>query len=196
MIPKALIDELKARYSEPERHYHNWDHIEALLRHYRRWEKHFHRPGPVLWALYWHDAIYDPQAKDNEEQSAVLLEDRAASHLSSGDLAFAAAIIRATAAHKVPGGLSAEDAADAALFLDFDLSILGAPTHVYDRYETDIRKEYDFVQEAAFRAGRGVILKGFLARERLYLTDLAHAEWDKPARENLKRAIVSLSPAE
>ncbi len=192
MIASALIDLLKARYGEPARHYHSWDHIEALLRHYRRWEVHFHRPEPVLWALYWHDAIYDPQAKDNEEQSAVLLEREARGHLPADDIAFAATIIRATAAHKVPDGLGHEDAADTALFLDLDLSILGAPVPVYDRYETDIRKEYAFVPEAAFRAGRGAILEGFLARERLYLTDFAHAEWDLRARENLKRAIAAL----
>jgi len=192
LIPAGRIDLLKARYGEPARHYHSWDHIEALLRHYRRWEVHFHRPEPVLWALYWHDAIYDPQAKDNEEQSAVLLEREAQGHLPADDIAFAATIIRATAAHKVPDGLGPGDAADTALFLDLDLSILGAPTHVYDRYETDIRAEYAFVPKAAFRAGRGAILKGFLARERLYLTDFAHAEWDLRARENLKRAIAAL----
>lgn len=192
MIPSALIDRLKAQYGESARHYHSWDHIEALLRHYRRWEAHFHRPEPVLWALYWHDAIYDPQAKDNEEQSAALLERDAQGHLSAEDTAFAATIIRATTAHQMPDGLSPDDATDTALFLDLDLSILGAPTHVYDRYETDIRKEYAFVPEAAFCAGRGAILKGFLARERLYLTDIAHVEWDAPARDNLRRAIDAL----
>lgn len=192
MIPAPLIEALKLRYTEPGRHYHSWDHIEALQRHYRRWEAHFHRPAPVLWALYWHDAIYDPQAKDNEEQSAVLLERDAQGHLPSEDIAFAATIVRATTAHKVPEGLSPEDAADTALFLDLDLSILGAPTHVYDRYETDIRQEYAFVPEAAFRAGRGAILKSFLARERLYLTDLAHTDWEASARVNLARAIAAL----
>lgn len=194
MIPAPLIEALRARYGEAGRHYHSWDHIEALLRHYRRWENQFHRPEAVLWALYWHDAIYDPTAKDNEAQSARLLEGEAAGHLSAEDIAFAASIIRATEAHKVPDDLGAEEAADMALFLDLDLSILGAPQHVYDRYETDIRKEYAFVPIDAYRAGRGAILKDFLARERLYMTDIAHAEWDGAARENLRRAIAALEP--
>lgn len=193
MIPGALIEALHTRYTEAGRHYHSWDHIEALLRHYRRWENKLHRPAPVLWALYWHDAIYDPMAKDNEEQSAQLLEQEAKGHLPADDIAFAATIIRATTAHKVPEGLSEQDAADTALFLDLDLSILGAPTHVYDRYERDIRKEYAFVSEEGFRAGRGAILKGFLARDRLYLTDIAHGEWEAQARANLKGAIAALS---
>jgi predicted metal-dependent HD superfamily phosphohydrolase len=187
-----MIGDLQARYSEPGRHYHSWAHIEALLRHYYRWETAFRRPAPVLWALYWHDAVYDPKAKDNEEQSARLLETAAPGHLPDEDIAFAATIIRATANHQVPGTLSPDDAADTALFLDLDLSILGAPAHVYDVYEIAIRQEYAFVPEAAFRAGRGAILKGFLARERLFLTDVAHTEWDAQARVNLARAISDL----
>ena len=192
MIPAVLMDALRQRYGEPQRHYHTWTHVEALLGHYRRWVRYLNRPGPVLWALYWHDAVYDPQAKDNEEQSAQLLELEAEGHLSPHDIAFAAAIIRATATHTVPEELLPNDAADLALFLDIDLSILGAPQPVYDRYEQDIRAEYSFVPEDAFRTGRSAILKGFLARPRLYFTDLAHAEWDVAARANLARAVGAL----
>jgi predicted metal-dependent HD superfamily phosphohydrolase len=35
-------------------------------------------------------------------------------------------------------------------------------------------------------------LKGFLSRPRLYLTDIAHAEWDAAARANLARALRAL----
>ena len=82
MIPAPLLEGLRTRYAEPQRHYHNWLHIEAMLKHFRRWEDEFHRPEPVLWALYWHDAVYDPLAQDNEEQSAQLLEREASGHLT------------------------------------------------------------------------------------------------------------------
>ena len=189
MIPAALMEALRQRHGEPQRHYHTWAHVEALLGHYRRWVRYLNRPGPVLWALYWHDAVYDPRAKDNEEQSARLLEREAAGHLSPHDIDFAATIIRATATHTLPEGLPAQDAEDLALFLDMDLSILGAPEAVYDRYERDIRAEYAFVPDEAYRAGRGAILRGFLSRPRLYFTDIAHAEWDAAARANLTRAV-------
>ena len=192
MIPAPLIASLRRRYDEPQRHYHTWAHIEALLGHYGRWVRYLHRPKPVLWALYWHDAIYDPQAKDNEEQSARLLEQEAAGHLSPDDIAFAATLIRATADHKLPDGLTGRETEDLSLFLDLDLSILGAPQPVYDRYEQDIRAEYAFVPEETFRSVRAGILKGFLSRERLYFTDLAHAEWDETARANLARAVRGL----
>lgn len=192
MIPAPLLEGLRTRYAEPQRHYHNWAHVETLLEHFRRWEDEFHRPEPVLWALYWHDAIYDPAARDNEEQSAHLLEQEAVEYLSEDDLAFAATIIRATATHTVPDGLSPDDMADLSLFLDLDLSILAAPQPVYDQYEKNIRAEYAFVPEEQFRVGRSAILKGFLNRERLYFTQQAHREWEETARANLERAIAVL----
>jgi predicted metal-dependent HD superfamily phosphohydrolase len=192
LIPAALKESLRKRHGEPQRHYHTWAHVEALLGHYRNWVRYLNRPGPVLWALYWHDAIYDPRSRDNEELSAQLLEREAVGHLSPQDIGFAAAIIRATATHTVPEGLSASDAGDLALFLDMDLSILGAPEAVYDTYEQAIRAEYAFVPEEAYRTGRTAILKGFLERPRLYFTDIAHAEWDAAARSNLTRAVRAL----
>lgn len=192
MIPSPLIDALRARYSQPQRHYHSWRHIEALLRHYRRWEAHLHRPVPVLWALYWHDAIYDPMAKDNEEKSAALLLREGQGHLSEDDLGFAAAIIRATAKHCVPEGLGAEDTADLSLFLDMDLSILAAPPHVFDQYERDVRAEYAAIPEPAFRTGRAAVLKNFLDRPRLYFTSVGAADWESAARANLARSIAAL----
>ena len=147
MIPAFLLKGLRTRYAEPQRHYHDWLHIEVMLEHFRRWEDKFHRPEPVLWALYWHDAIYDPLAKDNEEQSAQLLERETSGYLKPEDMAFAATMIRATADHVVPSGLNVQDTADLALFLDIDLFILGGPQPVYDRYEAAIRAEYAFMPE-------------------------------------------------
>jgi predicted metal-dependent HD superfamily phosphohydrolase len=191
-VPTGLIEALKVRYAEPQRHYHTWAHIEALLGHFRRWESHFHRPEPVLWALCWHDAIYDPRASDNEERSARLLEQEAAGHLPPEDIAIAAQIIRATAGHRVPEGLTGPDADDLALFLDLDLSSFALPELAFAQMQHDIRAEYDFVPDDRFRTARKAILTDFLGRERLYLTDLAHAEWNQQARANLARSIAGL----
>lgn len=188
-VPAELIEGLKARYGEAQRHYHTWDHIEALKRHFDGLSESWHRPEPVLWALYWHDAIYDPTRADNEELSAQLLEEEGRGHLNDDDLAFAAQIIRATAKHEVPDGLGPEDEHDLALFLDIDLSILGAPDAVFDRYEADVRKEYAFVPEEAFRAGRARILKGFAERREIYFTEEGRLRWDARARSNLQRSL-------
>tara|TARA_R110001606_G_scaffold74893_1_gene173630 strand:+ start:3307 stop:3876 length:570 start_codon:yes stop_codon:yes gene_type:complete len=188
-----LLDGLKARYGEPQRHYHTWDHIGALKRHYDDLSAHWRRPVPVLWALYWHDAIYDPTASDNEELSAQLLEAEGSSVLAEDDLALGAQIIRATAKHEIPGGLDPDDENDVALFLDIDLSILGAAAPVFDQYEADVRAEYAFVPDEAFRAGRLRILKSFSDRETIYFTAEGRQRWDQQARANLGRSIAQLS---
>ena len=112
--------------------------------------------------------------------------------MSEDDLAFAAEIIRATAKHEVPDGLSDEDEHDLALFLDMDLSILGAPAPVFDAYEAKVRKEYHFVPEEVFRAGRTRILESFVQRSDIYFTGEGRARWGKQARANLKRSLRAL----
>lgn len=188
-----LLDGVRARYQEPHRHYHTWSHIGALLRHFDIGHVRLHRPKPVLWALFWHDAIYDPQRTDNEEMSAQLLIQEARSELSSEDLAFAAAIIRATEKHALTGGIKEAEREDMGFFLDVDLSILAAVPDVFDTYEANIRKEYAFVPEEKYRSARAGILQRFLERDRIYYTPVFLHAWEAKARSNLRRSIAALS---
>jgi pantetheine-phosphate adenylyltransferase len=57
------------------------------------------------------------------------------------------------------------------VFLDLDLSILGAPQEEYIEYAKAIRQEYIHVDDETFRRERGAFLKRWLARgqEGLYL---------------------------
>jgi len=152
-----------------------------------------HDKSRVLWALYWHDAIYDPMRGDNEAVSANLLREEGAGALPEITLEEAAVIIEATAKHQLPDKLSGEALKDAALFLDMDLSILGARAEVFDGYEKQIRQEYNFVPEETYRSARGAILQGFLARETLYFTQTCRALWEDVARANLARSIAALA---
>jgi predicted metal-dependent HD superfamily phosphohydrolase len=82
--------------------------------------------------------------------------------------------------------------ADAALFLDCDMAILGQPPQEYDRYERAIAQEYAFVPPADYRAGRARFLEKLLASERIFLSERFFAEREAQARENLARALASL----
>jgi predicted metal-dependent HD superfamily phosphohydrolase len=187
-----LIEQLKSRYAEPQRHYHTWAHIDALRGHFDSVKDQFHDPTGVLWALYWHDAIYDPQAADNEQRSADLLLEEAPPEVGESRLKFAACIIRATQKHEIPSSLSVQDESDLALFLDIDLSILAANELVFDQYEAQIRAEYEFVPLDLYRQARAGILKGFLNRARLYFSDHYYNLWETRARDNLQRSITRL----
>lgn len=197
MIPpsEALIHTLKARYGETQRAYHTWDHITALLGHLETLSGHIHDKTRVLWALYWHDAIYDPTRADNETASADLLRAEGKDIIPDKTLEEAARIIEATAKHQLPASLTGEALSDAAHFLDMDLSILAAREDVFDAYEAHIRFEYSFVPLAVYAPARANILKGFLGRDRIYFTDTCRAPWEEKARGNLVRSIAKLESA-
>ncbi|MES2043938.1 MAG: hypothetical protein V4475_08660 [Pseudomonadota bacterium] len=192
MIPPAL----RSRYAEPWRFYHTLAHIEAM-------EEHLLAAtdagvavcnAPACHAfIWWHDAIYDPEAAPghNEMRSAELC--RAEMSGVGADLnviAQAAAMIEATARHIAP---PAEIAPDAPLMLDIDLSILGAARDAYRAYADAIRREYAHVADAAYSEGRARVLRGFLDRPDLYLTGWARDRWDANARDNLAWEIGLLT---
>ena len=187
-----LISGLKARYGDPQRAYHTWTHIEALLGHFHALSDKLNDKSRVLWALYWHDAIYDPARGDNEAVSADLLREEGREQLPDATLEEAARIIEATAKHQLPTQLSGEALSDAAHFLDMDLSILAAREDVFDTYEDNIRFEYSFVPADIYIPARTNILKAFLGREHLYFTDTCRDKWETTARENLARSIAKL----
>lgn len=192
-IPPALLAELRARHDEPQRAYHGWRHIQALLRLREEVADRLADPSAVLWAILFHDAVYDPRAADNEERSARLLEAAEVAGLDDATRSRAARLIRMTAAHAIPGRLPADEGADAALFLDMDLSILGATPAAFDAYEAGVRHEYAHVAEPAFRSGRAAILRRFAERERLYLSDWGRQRFEAAARANIARSLAALS---
>lgn len=81
---------------------------------------------------------------------------------------------------------------DAALLADIDLAILGAPPTRFDEYEAQVRAEYACVPEAVFREKRREVLQGFLARPSIYRTAYFRQTFEKAARKNLNRSILSL----
>jgi predicted metal-dependent HD superfamily phosphohydrolase len=78
------------------------------------------------------------------------------------------------------------------LVVDIDISILSAPEKDFDAYEKAVRKEYAFVEDAAWRAGRTQILQSFLDREWIYSTQ-SFRKREADARTNLKRSIAKLA---
>lgn len=185
--PEAANDigfDLAACHTEPHRHYHTMEHIEAVLGHLD--DLHVTTPTAQL-AAFFHDAIYDPMSSDNEEQSAQLAHEvlTAVARPEADDVA---AIVRATAKHQLPDDAPRETAA----FLDADLAILAAAPQVYDTYTDHVRAEYGHMADADFRAGRKAILEAFLDRPQLYFTTAGQARFEAAARANLRREIASL----
>ena len=191
-IDPDILAMLRTRHAEPQRHYHDWTHITALLGHLKRVEDRIADVPAVLHAILFHDAIYDPQAKDNERRSADLLVETGPP-IGRPTLELARSMILATEGHHLPEALAGSEKGDTAYFLDMDLAILGASEERFDIYEGQIRQEYAHVPEDRYREGRAAVLRGFAARERLYFSDWGRESFEDRARENLARSLGKLA---
>ena len=190
---RGVFARLAAAHREPPRAYHGEPHVDALL----GWWARIRSEGPgfgdaasVAWAMGFHDAIYDARRRDNEERSAELA--RAELEPLIGDGAERVVdLVRLTALHGRGAELEAPDR-DAALFLDADLSILGAPAEIYDAYEAAIRDEYGHVPDEAFRAGRGAFLRAMLEAPAIFQTEYFRGQLEEAARANMSRAAARM----
>lgn len=181
----ALCSELQRRYAEPQRHYHTMQHLGECLGWFEREKALAEHPGEVALALWFHDAVYDVHAHDNEARSAHWAREalRAA---GAGEAAAERvhALVMATCHDAVPEGRDAE------LLIDIDLSILGAERARFDEYERQVGEEYGFVPAAVRLPRRRAILQRFLDRDAIYATPRMHALLEARARANLQRSIA------
>jgi predicted metal-dependent HD superfamily phosphohydrolase len=188
-VPAGGFDELVARYREAHRAYHTLGHIEACFHELD--QSGLAASAALELALFFHDVVYDPRAHDNEAASAAFAHEMLARVGASASLrADIERLVLATRHAAVP------DREDERLLVDIDLSILGTEASTFDVYEREIREEYAFVPEAAFRAGRSAVLEGILARPKIYSTPPFDARYELRARENLARSIARLRGSE
>lgn len=183
-----VYKELFFLYEDPSRHYHNLFHVYKIV------SESFHSAYSLLegqlathMAIWFHDAIYDTKASDNEEKSAALAQDKIRELGLSDDFGNKVADLIIATKHQV----KPEDL-DAQYLVDMDLSIFGQTETVFDNYEMNIRREYDWVPDADFVKGRKRILEHFLNRPQIYWTDFFRKKHEAAARKNLERSIKRL----
>jgi len=139
-------------------------------------------------AIWYHDAVYNPLAKDNEEKSAEYAYNSLLK-IKFGKR-FAEKVKNLVLATK-PGNYPLNDS-DSRLLADIDLSIFGKSTNEFDIYEKNIRKEYQMIPDSRFKKGRIEILKSILQRPSVYYTDFFRKKYELSARKNLARSIENL----
>lgn len=182
----AWYERLKSAYAGPGRRYHNQRHIAECLAEFDAARGLAKQPEAVELALWFHDAIYDATAADNEERSAGLAK-HCLESAGRADLGgTVAALVMATKTHNAKTGT------DAALVVDVDLSILGQDERRFADYEAGIRAEYAWVPQKVFNAKRAEVLQGFLKRPSIYVTEHFRRKYEAQARRNLERAVSGL----
>ena len=182
----GLFDELRAAYKSV-RHYHNTDHVADCLTWFDTTRQFARHPAEFEAAIWFHDAIYDSRAKDNDLRSAPwAMQSLAEAGVASEIVERTGELILATKHDAIPESMHAR------LMIDIDLSILGRDPERFDRYDAAIRREYDWVPEEQYRIGRAAVLQPFIDRPELYSTAIFRDQFETAARENLMRAIRCL----
>lgn len=187
--PAPYADNLLTRWQEPQRRYHTPAHLTAVLDHIDTLEKYAADPDVVRLAAWFHDAVYLPERSENEERSAHLAE-RALPEagVSAEKTAEVARLVRLTVPHA-----PADDDRDGQVLCDADLAILAAPPSAYAVYTAEVREEYHFVPNDAFREGRSAILRQLLGLPHLFRTPYGREHWEPTARYNLAAELDMLA---
>lgn len=182
-------DELLERWGENHRRYHDRAHLLNVLEAMETLARRIPGglPRSVVVAVWFHDAVYQGAA-DDEEASAVLAEERlGGAGLPEPEVTEVARLVRVTSSHEPhPGDLSG------GMLCDSDLAVLARPAPAYRRYVEGVRAEYGHVGDAGFAKGRAAIVRRLLNLDPLFHTGPGRELWQAAARENLQAEIDEL----
>lgn len=185
-VSEGAFSDLVARYSGKDRFYHNLDHLINCFDIIESVKNKIENPSAVEFAVWFHDAIYNVRAKDNEELSAShakkVMEEM---NIPPNIIQRVEELILATKNHQLPK----EEDKDCAIFLDADLSVFGLDEADFDRYSEAMRREYAWLSDQEYKTKRKEALLSYLQRERIYLTDEMFARFEEKARRNIQRVL-------
>ena len=176
----TLWSEIEKAHTTPTRHYHTDKHL-----------KQIYQALPTInklseFAIFYHDIIYNVSRNDNEEQSALLCEKRLKYLGVSTELRNQVTqLIRETKTHEASSITNA-------LFLDADLAILGSTWDIYQIYLQNVRKEYEIYNDNVYNVGRKKVLKQFLGKERIYMSEYFYERYEQQARKNIEQELLIL----
>ncbi|MGO4327170.1 hypothetical protein AB4Z48_26815 [Cupriavidus sp. 2TAF22] len=174
---EATYADLARHYAEPARHYHTLHHVRRCMRDLDRVRDAVPDPDAVELALWCHDVIFIPGARDNEQRSAEWFVQRAGGRIAAaGRIADMILATRHAVAPPDP---------DAAFTVDIDLAVLGGGRTHFRQDGARLRAERPDLDERTYDARERTLLGALLARPRIYYTDIFHARCEASARRNL-----------
>jgi len=185
-LTEELREDLLARWSESHRKHHTVTHLHEMLDAIGVLADagiEFDREAVEL-AAWFHDAIYEIGAEDNEDRSAELARELLASSPIRDEVA---RLVLVTKTHKVP-----DDDINGAVLSDADLSVLGSEPLRYRAYAAAVREEYADVPDEVLKAVREQVLSSLLDGK-LFHTAAGRERWDEPARRNIAEEIAELT---
>ena len=190
-IAAQYFEEILQHYSSKGRYYHNLQHLSELLTWLQNDALQINDWQAVYASVFYHDIIYNPLRKDNEQKSAEIALERLRKMGFDNTLGKKVyAWIVATQTHRASPEMAKDS--DCLHFLDADLAILGAPIEKYEQYRQAVRREYTIFPDFIYRKGRKKALTQLLESPRLFATPFFNEKLEQQARANMLRELNGL----
>ncbi|KJV40692.1 metal-dependent hydrolase [Acinetobacter brisouii] len=181
---EQCLEKLLYAYQEPQRVYHQLQHIVECLALFENVQNQIEDGLAVQLAIFFHDVVYQPRSSSNEQDSAMLMQQQLAGALPETQLDKITNWILATQQHLVASE------SDLAYLLDIDLAILGSSPQRFAEYQQQIRQEYAWVDELIYQEKRHAVLRQFYLAQPLYQTQYFQQHYELQAKTNLKQALA------
>ena len=182
-VSQTLLNTLITAYKEPQRAYHTVQHIAECLAHFQNIQSSLNDSIAVETAIWFHDAVYDPKASDNELQSAELMKSVCNEFLSEQQIEKVYQWIIATQKHQP------SDDHDLNSLLDIDLAILGSNAERFAEYQQQIQFEYAWVESDVYKVKRKQVLQQFEQMNPIYQTRWCRYHYEKQAKISLSMYV-------
>ena len=179
-----IAEKIFARYGETHRHYHNLEHILSSLWELDRLPETGIDKISIELAIWYHDLIYSPLSKTNEQDSAEELKKDLGQMKTGLDLEKVSRMILCTPETVRQRELSTSEQ----YFLDIDYSVLGQREIEYDVYKQNVRQEYLAVPSAIYHLKRKAFLKSNLRRS-IYQTRWFRELYEEQAKRNIRSEL-------
>jgi predicted metal-dependent HD superfamily phosphohydrolase len=173
-------------YGESHRHYHTLNHIRHCLAEFDRAAALMDHPDAIEMALWFHDAIYQPGASDNEWRSAELFRQWSNGR---GPPAFQRRVhelIMATTHQESPHDQ------DARFMVDIDLSSFGLPWEQCAQDGRLIRAEFADLHDDEYYPGHLQFLRVLQSRPTFFFTEWFRQRYETVACGHVARIITEL----
>lgn len=190
----ALHAALVKAWEEPHRVFHTKEHLRDCLFHLEqeRWGgliEGVNRARLAL-ALWFHDAVYDVRAADNEEKSAAwATQSLALLDVSSDNIDIVRHLILSTKPSYARTDSSLED-----WMHDIDLHIFGVHVPKFAQFTQDIRQEFAWVDDLNYRRGHDLVMRRLITNPHgIYRTEAGRLDYEETARTNIELQLQGLS---
>jgi predicted metal-dependent HD superfamily phosphohydrolase len=183
----AAWETLFRGYTEPHRHYHDLSHLDHCLHGLDLATTVAKDPRSLELAIWFHDVVNEPGARDNEQRSAEILERFLGPHLPPETLRHIRRLIMTTTHRERPEG------GDERFIADIDLSSLAKPWPGFLADGENLRAEEPERSDEDYYKAKVRFYRSLLKRTRLFNTVPFQLRYEGQGRENLGRSLALLA---